>query len=104
MINTYKPLITIKAKELLNGKSEEYIKAVEETVALVINAIEEKSWDGEHCGFCGKAYRDVWWTEDELWKDVTGWQNGDGTCCIPCFIRIARNKGISLSWKCEKLK
>lgn len=56
----------------------------------------------EKCRQCGRLYDDVWVTTDEIWRQVTGIEDGNGLFCMPCFAVMAREKGVSLYWVCGK--
>lgn len=56
----------------------------------------------EHCHKCNERYPQVWDTSDELWKRVTGIDDGSGQMCMTCFDRLAAEKGIVLCWECAE--
>lgn len=45
---------------------------------------------------CGKYYSLDLMIPDELWREITGWQNGEGLLCGSCIInKIEKIKGFS---------
>lgn len=55
--------------------------------------------DSEHCCRCGLPVG-VWWnTTDELWADLSGYENGEGVLCVGCFDEVAARRGIALRWE-----
>jgi hypothetical protein len=53
----------------------------------------------EICAYCGGGVDAVWWCPDnELWKQLTGEQEGGGVSCMRCFERRAREANIFLEW------
>ncbi len=51
-----------------------------------------------YCKKCGKCASPVFHVSDNLWTEVTAW-NYKKTYCINCFDRMARNKGIYITWE-----
>lgn len=49
----------------------------------------------------GPDFSYIWRAPDELWHEVTGWQNW-GILCIPCFNRRAQDQGKLLYWQCSE--
>jgi hypothetical protein len=54
--------------------------------------------EGEHCRNCKKLYHEVYTVPGRLWKQVTGWKNGEGLLCMDCFTKLALEKNISIFW------
>jgi hypothetical protein len=52
----------------------------------------------EFCHDCGVRQPLTWLASDELWKEVTGYREGEGVYCPRCFQRRARQCGIFLRW------
>ena len=56
----------------------------------------------EICKSCGEPVGCVWHTSDKLWKEVTGFEDGNGTLCIKCFDGLAqKHLGTFLYWSCD---
>lgn len=53
----------------------------------------------EFCGVCGRTTDLVWWSPDDLWREVTGEQHGGGVRCTRCFDREAYRRGLLLRWR-----
>lgn len=60
--------------------------------------MEALGYEGERCHSCGARYDEVWATTDELWRDVTGEEEGGGLRCMACFEHDARSLGVSIAW------
>ena len=53
----------------------------------------------ECCYRCGIRQPLVWWcSNDELWREVTNFKEGNGIYCPNCFDRMAKEKGIAIRW------
>lgn len=51
----------------------------------------------EFCHTCGVKQPLVWWCKsNELWKEITG--NDNGIYCPKCFDVLANKKGIAIRW------
>jgi len=60
--------------------------------------VEEQidGWEGESCQRCMTPYDYVWHVPSHLWEQVTGYKDGEGLRCIPCFIVEAQAKHIDV--------
>ncbi len=47
-----------------------------------------------YCRMCGVRVYD-YMVSDKIWRDVTGWKNGEGILCYQCFCKLSDKKGIS---------
>lgn len=64
---------------------------------------EEES-PGERCQLCGASYQEVYWSNDnELWREVSGNDNGGGLLCPPCFVAAAVSRGAPLMMAYDRL-
>lgn len=52
----------------------------------------------EFCEACGVVYSAIWLTEDAIWREVTG--EDEGMLCPRCFDGMADEAGILLYWEC----
>jgi hypothetical protein len=52
----------------------------------------------ERCAVCGELYSEVWRAPDDLWREVTGYQDGEGQVCRDCFEDAALEFGRSIYW------
>lgn len=58
--------------------------------------------EGEICQRCGKPYNLVWHAPDKLWKEVTGFQDGNGILCPKCFaVLVWEQLHTFLYWSCD---
>jgi hypothetical protein len=56
---------------------------------------EAFSWEYESCKRCGSIFRIVWNVDDKIWQKVMEVSDdGGGSLCIDCFVKIAESKGI----------
>lgn len=46
-----------------------------------------------YCRSCGRQIHD-YVVPNQIWKDVTGWKNGEGLLCYRCFCKLSDKKGI----------
>lgn len=65
---------------------------------------EARSWEYESCKRCGSIFRLVWTIDNELWKKVMDVNDdGGGSVCIDCFIKLAENKNVEIKNKNLKI-
>jgi len=57
---------------------------------------------GEVCHECNGVYSNIYHVPDNIWEFVTGFKHGEGTLCMPCFMKKADKKRIRLWWQCEE--
>lgn len=58
--------------------------------------------EGEVCQKCGESVRYVWHAPDKLWKDVTGFMDGNGVLCLRCFDGLVWERlHRFLYWSCD---
>ena len=50
----------------------------------------------------GSDIYQVYRVSDEIWRTVTGFQNGEGTLCLKCFTEKAFKENIHIHWEGEK--
>lgn len=62
---------------------------------------ERKPVTDERCRICQRGYSLVWQSPNELWRQISGWDDGSGLLCPSCFNSTARTLGISLYWSCQ---
>lgn len=56
----------------------------------------------EVCQKCGGACELVWHAPDKLWRDVTGFKDGEGILCVNCFAALVwKRKHRFLYWSCD---
>lgn len=51
----------------------------------------------EICGDCGRPVKQVWLTDDRLWREVMGGEGG--LLCIPCFDGELEDRGDYVTWR-----
>lgn len=57
---------------------------------------------GEICQGCGKSYELVWHAPDKLWREVTGFEDGNGLLCPKCFNALVWERTDTfLYWTCD---
>ena len=87
------------------------VKRLEDAVLELTQVISELSLDTydfrrldcvEACELCGIAQPLIWTADDELWKEVTGIQDGSGIYCPQCFDKLAQEISVLLQWKPTK--
>lgn len=57
----------------------------------------------EYCEDCGIQQPLVWWSDNDLWEELTGYEtpagdNATGIICPRCFDARAERAGILLRW------
>ena len=55
--------------------------------------------DGEVCQSCSHPYDTVYHVPDSVWARMLPDKAPGGLLCIPCAIRISKEKGIELWWE-----
>lgn len=53
----------------------------------------------EKCENCGEVYFSVYRVPDNLWKQITGHEDGSGMICVSCFDSLAESQGVFLYWE-----
>lgn len=58
--------------------------------------------EGEICQKCRGPVRYVWHAPDKLWRDITGFEDGNGILCIDCFeLLVWQHLHTFLYWSCD---
>jgi hypothetical protein len=57
----------------------------------------------EICNFCGSKVEYIWWSDDYLWKILTGYKNGEGISCMKCFEKLAQKHKLLIRWVATEL-
>lgn len=56
----------------------------------------------EFCYRCGRRVNQVWYVDDELWREVSGPPKCRNVRCVSCFDKMAREKGLFIRWTAIK--
>ena len=54
----------------------------------------------EGCVCCGQRDATVWRAPDDMYRNVTGYEHGEGVLCMECFEALAFHHGVTLYWEC----